>query len=167
MSVTFYPAPVGDVIARSLPWTLGLATISLIITVAIGIALGTIAGRRRGGRVDAVVPTTTFLAAIPYVWPALILLYLLGGVVHWFPLNGGYDHAGVTMGFTGAFPASALYHGAPQGPAEVISGVAGWLLGRRDMMVSTMARHLDRDEVRAVQERHVSAGRKRPPRPLH
>ncbi len=138
-SVTFYPAPVSEVIAQSLPWTVGLATISLLITVAVGIVLGTIAGWRRGGRLDALIPATTFLAAIPYFWLALILVYLLGGVVHWFPLNGGYDYAGVTMGLSGAFLASALYHGVLPAATVVISGVAGWLLGMRNMMVSTMA----------------------------
>jgi peptide/nickel transport system permease protein len=43
------------------------------------------------------------------------------------------------MGFTGDFIGSVLYHGALPALTLVISGIAGWLLGMRNMMVSTMA----------------------------
>ncbi|WP_214410801.1 ABC transporter permease [Sphaerisporangium fuscum] len=139
LSVTYYPTPVGTVIAQSLPWTLALAGVSLVITVALGLGLGTLAGWRRGGRLDALVPATTFMAAIPYFWLALILLYVLGLGAGLFPLNGGYDYAGVTMGPNLAFLGSAVYHGALPALTVVVSSVAGWMLGMRNMMVSTMA----------------------------
>jgi peptide/nickel transport system permease protein len=138
-SVTYYPAPVGTVIGQAMPWTLGLVSIALLITVGLGVGLGMVAGWRRGSWLDGLIPTTTFLAAIPYFWLALLLLYFLGAGLGWFPLNGSYDYAHVRMGFTGDFIGSVLYHGALPALTLVISGIAGWLLGMRNMMVSTMA----------------------------
>ncbi|MEU4223740.1 ABC transporter permease [Nonomuraea sp. NPDC026600] len=138
-SVTYYPAPVTTVIGQAMPWTLGLVSISLLITMGLGVGLGMVAGWRRGSWLDSLIPSTTFLAAIPYFWLALLLLFLLGGGLGWFPLNGAYDYAHVRMGFTGDFIGSVLYHGVLPALTLVISGVAGWLLGMRNMMVSTMA----------------------------
>ena len=70
----------------------------------------------------------------------MILLYLLGSTLGWFPLNFGYDvskFAGPEL--SGAFLSSALYHGALPALTIVLSGIAGWMLGMRNMMVSTMA----------------------------
>jgi peptide/nickel transport system permease protein len=139
LSVTYYPTPVTTVISQSLPWTVGLAGVSLLVTVVLGLTLGMLAGWRRGGRLDALIPSTTFLAAIPYFWLALILLYVLGLTLGVFPLNGAYDYARVRMGLNGDFLASVLYHGALPALTIVLSSMAGWMLGMRNMMVSTMA----------------------------
>jgi len=140
LSITNYPVPVSTVIAQALPWTLVLVGVSLAITVLLGVGLGTIAGWKRGTWIDGLIPSTTFLAAIPYFWLALILLFLLGSTLGWFPLNFGYDvatFAGPEP--SGAFLSSAIYHGALPALTIVLSGVAGWMLGMRNMMVSTMA----------------------------
>jgi peptide/nickel transport system permease protein len=138
-SVTYYPAPVVSVIGQAMPWTLGLVSISLILTVMFGVGLGMLAGWRRGSRLDSLIPATTFLAAIPYFWLAMFLLFLLGGTLGWFPVNGAYDYEHVRMGFSGDFISSVLYHGTLPALTLVISGIASWLLGMRNMMVSTMA----------------------------
>jgi peptide/nickel transport system permease protein len=138
VSVTYYPNPVSKVLGDTLPWTVAMVGLATIIAVLLGIGLGTYAGWRRGTWLDGLIPTTTFLAAIPYFWLALVLLYLFGGVLGWFPLNSGYDYD-TTVGWNGAFLASALYHGALPALSIVFASVAGWMLGMRNMMVSTMA----------------------------
>lgn len=138
LSVSYYPTPVTTVLGQTLPWTVALVGAATVISVLLGIALGTLAGWRRGTWLDALIPTTTFLAAIPYFWLALVLLYLLAGVLGWFPLNSGYDYT-TTVGFNGPFIASALYHAALPALSIVLASVAGWMLGMRNMMVSTMA----------------------------
>ncbi|MBO3748675.1 ABC transporter permease [Streptosporangiaceae bacterium NEAU-GS5] len=139
LSVTYYPVSVSEVIAQALPWTVALATLSLLITVVLGLGLGTLAGWRRGSALDAVIPATTFLAAMPYFWLALVFVYVFGIVLRWFPTAGGYDYAHVAYGDGTAFLGSVLYYGAMPALTVVVSGVAGWLLGMRNMMVSTMA----------------------------
>jgi peptide/nickel transport system permease protein len=97
-----------------------------------------LAGWKRGTWLDALVPATTFLAAIPYFWLALVLLYLLGSIVGAFPLSMGYDYT-TTIGWNGPFLASAVYHAVLPAASIVIASIAGWMLGMRNMMVSTMA----------------------------
>ncbi|AVT28759.1 MULTISPECIES: ABC transporter permease [unclassified Plantactinospora] len=138
LSVSYYPTPVSKVLSQSLPWTVVMVGVATVLSVLLGITLGMLAGWRRGTWLDALVPTTTFLAAIPYFWLALVLLYLLGGILGWFPLNSGYSYE-TTIGFNWPFLRSAIYHAVLPAASIVLASVAGWLLGMRNMMVSTMA----------------------------
>lgn len=139
VSVTYFPTPVVDVITAALPWTLALVGLSTIITFVIGISLGTIAGWKRGTWIDSIIPATTILQALPYFWFALILVYLLGVTAGVFPLSGGYDVRRVSPGFDGAFISSALYYGVLPALTIVVSSIGAWILGMRNMMVSTLS----------------------------
>ncbi|MFJ8546439.1 ABC transporter permease [Streptomyces sp. NPDC093586] len=138
VSVSSYPAPVSDVIGQSLPWTIVLVGMATLISFVLGLLLGTVVGWKRGSWLDSVVPATTVLAAVPYFWLALVLAALLSSTLHWFPLLGGYDVA-LPMGWNWQFVSSAVYHGTLPALTIVISSVGGWLLGMRNMMVSTIA----------------------------
>lgn len=138
VSVTYYPARVSDVIATSLPWTIALVGISPILAASIGVALGMIAGWRPGTWLDSLVPATTLLAAVPYFWLALILVYLLSRVLGWLPGQGGYDVV-LDPGWSWEFISSAIYYGILPALTIVIASLGGWLLGMRNMMVSTLS----------------------------
>lgn len=138
-SVTYFPAPVSQVIAQSLPWTIGLIGLATIISFVLGMLLGTLAGWKRGSWLDNLIPVTTMFQSVPYFWLALLLLFVFGSVVAVFPLNGGYDVYNTVIGFNGPFLSSVLYYGALPAITIVLSSVGGWLLGMRNMMVSTMA----------------------------
>ncbi|WP_448061531.1 ABC transporter permease [Cellulomonas hominis] len=139
ISVTYYPAQVSSIISDALPWTIALMGISTVIAFVLGIGLGTIAGWKRGTWVDQLIPATTTLQAIPYFWLALVLVFFLSVTWQVFPLNGGYDYQTTSPGPTWDFISSALYHGALPALTIVLSSVGGWLLGMRNMMVSTLA----------------------------
>jgi peptide/nickel transport system permease protein len=138
ISVSDFPTPVSTVIATSLPWTIALVGIATVLAVVSGIVLGVFVGWRRGTWLDSLVPASTVLSAVPYFWLALILVAVLGSGLGWFPLLGGYDVA-LTPGPYTDFIGSALYHGILPAATIVISLVGGWVLGTRNMMVSTMA----------------------------
>ncbi|GAA1910418.1 ABC transporter permease [Streptomyces sodiiphilus] len=138
VSVSVYPADVSEVIAQSLPWTVVLVGIATLLSFVLGILLGTVVGWRRGSWTDTLVPATTVLSAVPYFWLALLLVALFSSVLGWFPLQGGYDVA-LNPGWNGEFIASAVHHGFLPALTVVISSVGGWLLGMRNMMVSTMS----------------------------
>ena len=136
-SVTYYPAHVSDVIFQSLPWTVILVGISTVIAAVLGVLLGAFVGWKPGTWLDSLVPATTLLAAVPYFWLALILAYLLARVVQIFPLQGGYDVV-LDPGWNAEFIASAIQHGILPALTIVIASLGGWLLGMRNMMVSTL-----------------------------
>lgn len=138
VSVSYYPAKVTDVIATSLPWTITLVGVATIIAALLGILLGAWVGWRPGSWLDSLVPATTLLAAVPYFWLALILAYVLARKLGWFPLQGGYDVV-LDPGWSSEFILSAVQHGILPALTIVFASVGGWLLGMRNMMVSTLS----------------------------
>jgi peptide/nickel transport system permease protein len=138
ISFTYFPTSVSSVIGSALPWTAMLIGVSTVISFVLGTLLGIVVAWRRGTWLDSLLPVTTFFSAIPYFWLALIALLVLAVDVHWFPLSGAYSQ-GTVVGFSGSFLASAAYHAALPAITIVVSSIAGWLLGMRNMMVATLA----------------------------
>ncbi len=69
--------PVSSVLADAMPLSIGLGLLSLLLTFAIGIAMGTLQAARRGSRVDTVLTlVTTSVYAAPSFWLALSLVAL-------------------------------------------------------------------------------------------
>jgi peptide/nickel transport system permease protein len=139
VSVAYFPGSVSSVIANTLPWTIGLIGLATVLSFLLGIGLGTLAGWRRGSWLDNLIPVTTMFQSVPYFWLALILLFVFGSVWSVFPLNGGYDVYHVTPGWNAAFLGSVVYYGTLPALTIIISSVGGWLLGMRNMMVSTLS----------------------------
>lgn len=139
VSVAYFPTPVSKVIANTLPWTIGLVGIATILSFLIGTLLGMIAGWKRGSVIDNIIPALTLLQSIPYFWLALILLYFFALQNPVFPLFGGYDTYSFTPGWNAGFIQSLLYYGTLPALTIVISSVGGWMLGMRNMMVSTLS----------------------------
>lgn len=137
ISVSAFPEDVTYVISQSLPWTVTLVGIATLLSFLIGVALGALVGWKRGTWLDSLVPATTVLSAVPYFWLALILILLFASTLEWFPLQQGYDVT-LAMGWNWDFIQSAVYHGTLPALTIVVSSIGGWLLGMRNMMVSTM-----------------------------
>ena len=141
LSITDFPTPVATEIGQAIYWTLALVGTATIISFALGIGLGALAGWKRGSRLDAIIPATTLLTAMPYFWLALLLLFFFSSNVwHVFPLGQGYDtNSELSEGWNLPFISSAVQHAVLPALTIVISSVGGWLLGMRNMMVSTLS----------------------------
>ncbi|PIO97178.1 ABC transporter permease [Pleomorphomonas carboxyditropha] len=76
------------ILAR-LPATLILMVSGILVEVAIGLTLGTIAALSRGGAVDRLVMTASFVGvSAPQFVVALLLLYVFAATLQWFPMSG-------------------------------------------------------------------------------
>lgn len=141
VSSTRYPAEVSDLIAQALPWTVVLVGVATVISFVLGIAVGAWVGWRRGTWLDHLVPVTTVFQSIPYFWLALVLVAIFSVNLAWFPIIGGYDFFEYPAGpeASWGFLGSAIQHAFLPALTIVLSSVGGWLLGMRNMMVSTMA----------------------------
>jgi peptide/nickel transport system permease protein len=155
VSVTYFPAPVSTVIAQTLPWTIGLIGLSTVISFLLGVGLGTLAGWKRGSWLDNLIPVTTMFQSVPYFWLALILLFTLGSLLSMFPLNGGYDVYNAVPGWNLGFVRSVTYYGTLPALTIVLSSIGGWMLGMRNMMVST----LSEDYMLAAEAKGLRPGR--------
>lgn len=110
VSVTEFPTPVTHILANTLPWTIVLVGTATVLSFLIGTALGALAGWKRSRLLNNLLPVTTFLTATPYFWLALVFLYVFGVLLHFLPLNQGYDQVTSTIGWNGTFILSALQH---------------------------------------------------------
>ena len=154
LSVTYYPSTVVNVIATALPWTLALVGIATVIAFVLGTGIGILAAWRRGSWLEAALPISTFFTAVPYFWLGLVAVAVFGVVLGWFPLSGGFGQ-GMAVAFNGAFISSALYHAALPAATIVVTSLAGWMIGMRNMMVTT----LGEDYVLVAQAKGLSEGR--------
>jgi peptide/nickel transport system permease protein len=139
ISVSYFPAGVSSIIGQAIPWTIALIGIATILSFVFGVGLGTLAGWKRGSVLDNFIPVTTMFQAVPYFWLALILLYVFGSILRVFPLSGGYNVYEATPGLNWTFIQSAVLYGTLPALTIIISSVGGWLLGMRNMMVSTLS----------------------------
>ncbi|GAA3879966.1 ABC transporter permease [Streptomyces sedi] len=138
VATSAFPTPVTDVIGQALPWTIGLVGIATLLSFVLGVVLGAVVGWKRGTWLDSLVPATTVLSAVPYFWLALIFVLVFSTNLGWFPLNQGYDVA-LATGWNWEFISSVVEHGTLPALTIVVSSVGGWLLGMRNMMVSTVS----------------------------
>ena len=80
---------VTSLIGERLPVTLGLAVICLIAVVSIGIPAGMIAGSRRRTWIDRLLSSSMTLGlSAPTFALGIVLLYLFGVQLEWFPVYG-------------------------------------------------------------------------------
>ncbi|MFP3813172.1 ABC transporter permease subunit, partial [Bacillus sp. SIMBA_005] len=81
---------------------------------------------------------TTFISSIPYFWFGLIMVYVFAVLLRWFPLSGGYE-PGLMPGFNLEFIGSVISYGMLPAITIIVSSIGGWLLGMRNMMVTTLS----------------------------
>lgn len=158
LSFAFFPTPVSAIITQSLPWTIGLVGLSTIISFTIGTLIGTAIGWRRGTWADSILPITTFFSAVPYFWLGLLAIMLFAVTWQVMPASGGYD-GGLVPAFSGEFFVSVLQHGALPAATIVVSSVAGWILGMRNMMVTVSSEdYVTVAQAKGLSERRVMFG---------
>ena len=131
-------APVGQVLFSQLWWTIGLIGTAAVLSFIIGTSLGVLFGWTRGSRLDAIIPTATFLQSVPYYFLGTILIMVFATTLHWFPLMNAYDPS-LTPSWSWDYIASVLRYGQLPIASIVLSSLAGWMLGMRNMMVTTIS----------------------------
>jgi len=135
ISFSQFPTPVTTIIHDTLPWTVGLVGIATVISVVVGTSVGTMIGWRRGTKADIILPITTFFSSVPYFWFGLVAILIFAVTWHIFPSSKGYQ-PGLVPGWNWEFISSVIYHGTLPAITIVLSSIAGWILGMRNMMVT-------------------------------
>ena len=103
--------PVTKLIGQALPWTLGLVGMATVLAFLLGTLIGIVAGWRRGGRLDTVLPPVFVItSALPYFWVALMFILIFSVSMHGFLPNDFNYGDGTHPGWSGAFIASVLKH---------------------------------------------------------
>jgi peptide/nickel transport system permease protein len=137
ISTSSYPATVTTVIRSALPWTLGLVGTATVISFILGTLLGILVAWRRGTWLDNLLPATTFFQAAPYFFIAFLALDLFATKLGWFPTSRAYGQLDFP-GFNVTYIGDVLSHAVLPALTIVLCSAAGWIVGMRNVMVSTM-----------------------------
>lgn len=145
--------PVTTIIRQALPWTLGLVGITTVMAFILGTLIGIVAGWRRGGLLDGVVPPVFVVtSALPYFWVALLMILLFANGPHaLLPNDNAYDN-GLQPGFSLHFILNVLRHAILPAATILITAIGGWILTMRNNMITT----LSEDYVRMARAKGLS-----------
>nr|HDO80961.1 ABC transporter permease [Candidatus Bathyarchaeota archaeon] len=152
-----YQMSTNRIIAKTLPWTVFVVSISLLLSFSLGIILGALIAWRRKGVLDSVVTGfASVMSATPAYLIALILLAFLGVRLKWFPVRGAYDIT-FTPGFNIPFILNCLYHGALPILSYVLEAVGGWTLAMKGSTISVLGEdYITAARARGLKERRIA-----------
>ncbi|MDQ6671341.1 MAG: ABC transporter permease [Chloroflexota bacterium] len=138
VSLVDFPQPVVEKIQSAVPWTLGLLTVSTVISFFVGSLLGALIAWPRAPRfLHFLVPPFMLLSSVPFFLLGIILLFTFSVIVPWFPPGGGFDPVSILRPDLPTI-ADILYHAILPALALVLGSIGFWGLGMRAMMVSVL-----------------------------
>ena len=133
-SLSAFPTPVSTLIWRALPWTVGLLTVSTIITWCLGNLLGGLAGyylKSRTLRFAGILAMA--LHPIPYYIVAFVLLIVFGYLWPVLPISGGH-RMNLSRELSLAFVGNLALHSILPITSLVLAGLGGWFMGMRALV---------------------------------
>jgi peptide/nickel transport system permease protein len=136
-SLAFFPSRVDEMIARGIPWTLGLLFSALVLSFVIGNIFGALLAWRRTPRVAKwLLPISLTFTSIPAYMVGILLLFVFAFRLDWLPFAGNYER-GLIPGWNWDFMISVLKHAVLPALSIVLVNMGGWALGMRGMMITT------------------------------
>ncbi|ADO41454.1 ABC transporter permease [Ketogulonicigenium vulgare] len=138
LSIRYFPLPVTDLLGRALIWTLTLVGIATVFSFIFGTLLGVVAAWRRGSKFDSFVSLLSiFATSIPAVVVALLVLFLFGYTLRWFP-NGYAADPMIDPAFSWVYIKSVLYHGTLPMLTLVFVLTGGFVVTMRNNMINLL-----------------------------
>lgn len=155
MSVIFQQ-PVNKIVAKAVPWTVFVLSISLLISFLIGTLAGMVMAWKRKTFLDPIVTTISSVTdAIPDYVTALLLMVIFAVNLRWFPTKGAYSSS-TTPGFNLPFIISVMKHGALPIFVYILQGFGGWALLMKGSAVSVLGEdYIMAARARGLKERRI------------
>ncbi|MEI9951790.1 MAG: ABC transporter permease [Pseudomonadota bacterium] len=133
-SILQHPKRVSEIIKAALPWTLALQLPTIVFGWLFGNVLGALAAYKRGVFDRVMYPLALLASAIPAFCVGMLLVYVLGIRLEWFPAVGGYDD-GLRPEVSLAFFESASYYYVLPFLSVFLIVVGGQAIGMRSMCI--------------------------------
>jgi len=138
ISYTYFPYSVTYLIGKSIWWTVILVLVTNIIGFIIGNILGAFAAWRRNSAFDSFVSVgLSFVGTLPYMWVALMMLFVFSFQLGWLPWGGGFSET-ATREISWGYTWDIMQHAALPAISILITGTIGWIMGMRNNMVQTL-----------------------------
>ena len=157
-SIRFFPATVTEIVANALPYTIGLLTVSTLITFVLGILSGALLVWHTTPKMARMVITFfMMLAPIPYYLLAIIFVSVFAFSLGWFPYSGIVSVGRLPGdGFDLSYVLDMIYHSTLPALSIIIAGIGGWVLGMRGMMVTVLGEdYLTLAEAKGLQDKRI------------
>src|SRR3990172_69996 len=132
-SIAYVGSSVTELIWTAIPYTLALLVPAIVLSYIAGNRVGAMAARRK--MLDnTVLPVSYVLTAMPYMWLALILAYVLAFRLQIFPVSGAYDFS-LQPARTWEFTRSFLAHWFLPFLTLFLVSFGGWAIGMRNLII--------------------------------
>lgn len=133
-SIATFPSEVSTLLRAALPWTIGLLTLTTVISWLLGTLLGAIAGwRSKSAWTRVMVPIALVLYTTPYYILAIILVFLFAFQWPIFPISGAHS-VGAQPGWNLAFILDVLHHAMLPALSIVLVSLGWWFLSMRSLI---------------------------------
>src|SRR6202020_3459739 len=86
---------------------------------------------------DSLLPVATFFQAAPYFFLAFLALDLFSSKLGWFPSGGAHQNLDFPA-LNWAYISDVLDHALLPALTIVVASAAGWIVGMRNVMITTM-----------------------------
>jgi peptide/nickel transport system permease protein len=136
LSLAFFPTPVIALIARALPWTIGLLTVTVILSWVLGNLIGALIGWFKKSRINMVIAGISLvLSRIPYYVLAVVLILVFAYYVPILPSTGAMP-MGTIPRFTVGFILDLVRHATLPALSIILASLGGWVIGMRSLMIN-------------------------------
>jgi peptide/nickel transport system permease protein len=134
-SITSFPSEVGLLLRSALPWTIGLLTVTTLLSWVLGSVVGAVVGwrGRKSPFFQALVPVALVLYTTPYYILALILVFVFAFLLPIFPLSGAYS-VGLQPAPTPRFALDVLHHSMLPALSIILVSLGWWFLSMRSLI---------------------------------
>jgi peptide/nickel transport system permease protein len=156
-SISTFPSLVADLLRSALPWTIGLLTLTTIISWGLGSLIGAVVGWQgeKSPWSQALVPVALVFYTTPYYILAVILLYLFA--FHWrvFPMASAYS-LGMRPSFTLSFVLDVIWHAAFPALSIILVSLGWWFLSMRSLITGLKGEdYIMNAEAMGLKERRI------------
>ena len=136
-SIASFPTRVSFILKQAVPWTIGLLTVTTLVSWLLGSLLGALVGWSGGKSkaLNALVPVALVLYTTPYYILAILLVFLFAYRWAVFPLSGAYT-LGADPEWSMAFARDVIHHGALPALSIILVSLGWWFLSMRSLIIA-------------------------------
>lgn len=155
-SFVHFPTPVIEMISRSLPWTVGLLTVSIIISWIFGVVIGAVAGYFDQAFWSKMLEgTSLILSLVPFPVLALLLAMLFVYFIPIFPFYGGAP-PGLTPGFSLQYIVGIVRHAFLPALSVILINMGTFVVSARALAINVKTEDfVEYAELRGLARRRV------------
>jgi peptide/nickel transport system permease protein len=160
LSISNFPAQVTDMLRAAIPWTVGLLTLTTLLSWILGSVIGAVVGwrGRKAGGWRALVPVALVLYTIPYYILAIILVFVFAFYWPIFPISGAYS-VNMRPGWNMPFILDVLRHAVLPALSILLVSLGWWFLSMRSLIISLKGEDFILNaEAMGVRERRILWG---------